>query len=378
MPRPLMTEEEEDEMAARQARIDALMPSAKTPEELAMEQKSLRGQAKIAGQKAYDDKSWTGGGLLGVGLAAGLNKLGWGRGDSPEERAETAYKGLEQSRQQEAMKRRRLGLDEATKTVEGELFKEDTASTLSGRQVTAADLANENKMEAVTEADIVDRAQATRQEQFRQRAATVADNRRKTAAAKAATVARRAAYTSARMADQAEIMTKASTSADTAFENNLSLDQFMLDSAEGREGGAAPILSSVQNFMTTLGFTAEGLEEVAGMKQSEATILARYMEALGARGLTDKDMEILRETLPQMGTSREAREKVVRILKRNNNEKLFKYVNAMDKEKLAFPDMYQNEPSWYEDVVDSPAYGAYQELDRRKRAARAERRRSRQ
>jgi hypothetical protein len=140
-------------------------------------------------------------------------------------------------------------------------------------------------------------------------------------------------------------------------------------SKDGREGGAADIISEVQNLFVSVGGPAGGLEDVSTMKQAVGAMQAEYMSELGARGLTDKDMEILAVALPQMATDRASREAVIKILKKENNIKIYDYMNQVSQAQQNYPGLKMNLPGWYKNASSSKQYRAYKLMKEMEREA---------
>ena len=85
------------------------------------------------------------------------------------------------------------------------------------------------------------------------------------------------------------------------------------------------------------------------MEQAIGDILGNKMAELGARGLTDKDMEVLRQSLPRVDTDKASRDNVVEILKKANNNVIAEYENARLEEARVYPDLSKRipDPAWY-------------------------------
>jgi hypothetical protein len=85
------------------------------------------------------------------------------------------------------------------------------------------------------------------------------------------------------------------------------------------------------------------------MEQAIGDIKNNKMTELGARGLTDKDMEVLAQSLPRVNTDKASRENVVRILKAANNAVISEYENARQEEARIYPELAKRIPSpvWY-------------------------------
>ena len=131
------TKEEEEELkrlAREERRRMALTPSAKSPEEIAMEDAYIESQAGVAGQKEYSEKKWRGGkGLLGL-TAPLLNKFGVGGVQTADEYTDSARTRLTQARDLKNAARERTGLDKYRAAEQGLIDDADIATVLSGRQ----------------------------------------------------------------------------------------------------------------------------------------------------------------------------------------------------------------------------------------------------
>lgn len=158
-----------------------------------------------------------------------------------------------------------------------------------------------------------------------------------------------AKYVENRMSDQAEYMKTLGKSAEGAYKSNQSLDRFIAASAKSPQGGAQPVISGVQNFLSSFGYSSESLTSTRQMEQVIGDILGNKMAELGARGLTDKDMEILRMSLPRVAIDHSSRVSVAEILKKVNNNSLNEYDNARQDELRQYPELENRipEPVWY-------------------------------
>ena len=155
-------------------------------------------------------------------------------------------------------------------------------------------------------------------------------------------------YAKARQKQAADLISDQRKSADTAVVGRRKMDQFLAASALGREGGFQPVLNAVENLFTTFGYEAEDLKDEAVMQQAIQYVQANYMRELGARGLTDKDMQILAQTLPNVATSKEAREAVAAIMKKTYDYTINDYMGALDAEAETYPQLKIAKPTWYE------------------------------
>ena len=139
---------------------------------------------------------------------------------------------------------------------------------------------------------------------------------------------------------------EARTSARSAIQANQALDRFMRSSAGGLEGEGAPVLATVGGWLNTLGYDSDIINDTVLMQQATDEILANKMAALGARGLTDKDMEILQRSLPRVSTSHEARMEVARIIMKANNSTISDYVDMLDWNDERFQGEQFYRPRW--------------------------------
>lgn len=156
-------------------------------------------------------------------------------------------------------------------------------------------------------------------------------------------------YAEKRLSDAAEQLTALGKSAESAWKSNQALDRFEQASAGGTQGGAQPLITATQNLLSSFGYTADALKDTRQMEQAIGDILGSKMAELGARGLTDKDMEVLRQSLPRVDTDRGSRANVVAILKKANQATLNEYENARAEEARVYPDLATRitNPGWY-------------------------------
>lgn len=138
-------------------------------------------------------------------------------------------------------------------------------------------------------------------------------------------------------------------SAESAARQIQALDRFIAASEKGAAGGAQPLITSVQNFLSSFGYSSEQLKDTVLMKQVIGDVLGNKMAELGARGLTDKDMEILREALPRVATDRASRVAVANVMKKNATRTLDEYKAARSEEERIYPGFSQKTPTpgWF-------------------------------
>ncbi len=150
---------------------------------------------------------------------------------------------------------------------------------------------------------------------------------------------------------QAKAYLELEKSAESAAKQISALDRFIEASEKGTAGGAQPLITGVQNFLSSFGYSPESLKNTVVMQQVIGDILGTKMAELGARGLTDKDMQILREALPRVETDRNARVTVANIMRRNAENTLNEYDNARSEQARIYPEFSAKNPvqGWYRD-----------------------------
>lgn len=158
-------------------------------------------------------------------------------------------------------------------------------------------------------------------------------------------------YVEKRREGQAAKFAELEKAAESAYRQIGTLDRFIQASQKGTAGGAQPVISGVQNLLSSFGYTPESLKDVRVMEQAIGDILGNKMSELGARGLTDKDMEILRQALPRVGIDKESRIAIANILKKTAEFTLGEYGNARAEEERIYPEFAQKTPvqGWFKD-----------------------------
>jgi hypothetical protein len=146
-------------------------------------------------------------------------------------------------------------------------------------------------------------------------------------------------YIETRLGEEAQQVTKLYSSADSALKNNAALDRIAKHSDEAFAGAAAPIMTAATNLLSSFGYDAKALTSTAQVDQAISEMLANRMGELGARGLTDKDMEVLRSNLPKVNQSREARVAVVSVLKKSNNATIAEAQERRKMELEQYPEL---------------------------------------
>jgi hypothetical protein len=86
------------------------------------------------------------------------------------------------------------------------------------------------------------------------------------------------------------------------------------------------------------------------------------MAELGARGLTDQDMKVLRMALPRIETDRVSREAVANIVKKANQFTISEWESQRASEAEIYPDLATKvpEPYWYKQYKLTKPGGAWE------------------
>lgn len=164
-------------------------------------------------------------------------------------------------------------------------------------------------------------------------------------------------YIDTRRNEQAKAMGDLEKAAQSAYNQYNSLDRFIKASEKGLSGGAAPIVAGVQNFIASFGYTPESLKDFRVMEQAIGDILGNKMAELGARGLTDQDMKILRQALPRAEIDKDSRVAIARIMQKVAAKTLNEYETARGEEERIYPQLSGRMPNsfWYQDYKKNRA-----------------------
>ena len=143
----------------------------------------------------------------------------------------------------------------------------------------------------------------------------------------------------------------AETSATSAMSTINAMDQILRLSPNAASGQLQPMITGVKNILTSLGISSNSLVNEQLMANAIDRTLIGKMEAMGsaARGLTDKDMETLRNSLPKINTDKVAREEVARLVKKSKVYDIENYRMLRLNESKNFPDQaaVRPVPSFY-------------------------------
>jgi len=120
--------------------------------------------------------------------------------------------------------------------------------------------------------------------------------------------------------EEAKRVSAAANSANTAFSNINSMGKILNLSPNAPQGALQPLITNVQNLFSSFGFKIDDLNNAQVVDATINKILKDVMGELGARGLTNTDMETIRASLPRLNTSKEARDAVANILIKSYNK----------------------------------------------------------
>lgn len=126
--------------------------------------------------------------------------------------------------------------------------------------------------------------------------------------------------------------------------NARNLQRFLKTNHQTPEGALAGALTGVRNVMATFGMESEGLVAAQTGQQALSAILTSEMTERGARGLTDKDMDILRESMPAMDTDSKARRIVAEVLLEAAQRQVYGQIDAYDQNVAAGSRLIK--PAW--------------------------------
>jgi hypothetical protein len=144
-----------------------------------------------------------------------------------------------------------------------------------------------------------------------------------------------------------ELLRDSEAKASSAASTINSLDRFLESSPSAAAGGLQPLFTNVKNLLSSFGISPDSLVNEQKMSAAIDQILMGKMESMGsaARGLTDRDMESLRNSLPRINTDRRAREEVARIVKKSKAYDIEDYRIQRISESENFPDIARVRPA---------------------------------
>jgi hypothetical protein len=146
-------------------------------------------------------------------------------------------------------------------------------------------------------------------------------------------------YVVERLKGEASNVGKLYSAADSAMRSNAALDRIAANNDEAFAGALAPVLAGAANLFSSFGYDSKALTSTAAIQQAASEMLANRMAELGARGLTDKDMQILRDNMPKVESSKEARMMVVNVLKKANEGTIIEAQKRRQQELKQYPEL---------------------------------------
>lgn len=147
------------------------------------------------------------------------------------------------------------------------------------------------------------------------------------------------AYLTTRLKGEAESTEKLYSAADSAMKSNAALSRIAASNEDAYAGALAPVMAGAANLFASFGYDSKGLTNTTAIQQAASEMLANRMGELGARGLTDKDMQILRDNMPKVESSREARKMVVDVLRKANDGTITEAQNRRQQELKQYPEL---------------------------------------
>ena len=346
-------------------RRDAYNTGGPSQEQMDAEDAARRALIPKQARTAADKTRWKGTGLVGFPVSAILNKLEIGRNFKTEEEhaREIESVGLTKAKADRVAKSQ-ARLEKATYQANVDVFGEEYAKRKRQEEAATAE-AKQDDQQAATTAEreagqAFDTGEREAKQAFDTETATTGYNR------SLELDRAKGIYKS-----NEDMQEKYLTAAESGVSTIGQVDNFLKSSATGTEGGAQPLISAAQNFLTSFGFPSGDLEAVALMDKAVGSIKADYLAQLGARGLTDTDMKILATNMPNTATSQEAREAVANVLRKESLYNVYKYLEIGEAEDQANPDNQRMRPSWYDSAKSGRKYQAYKEIQKRKRERQA-------
>jgi hypothetical protein len=290
------------------ARTDAFGITPLTPKQKALNEELDR-VAAVSGREAHyrkHNKTFSGDNIVSGPLSFGLNKL-FGGDKKRQASEDILYQGLQKTReakQLEALRKNQQSIKQADFTANVGL---DAVNLANERSVTAATVADDRSVDA---------------------AKALAGNQRGLQTQKA----------------NIEEYVLGAKSATKHLANAKNLQRFLRTNHKTPQGALAGALTGVRNVMASFGVQSNTLTDAQTGQQALDAILASEMTERGARGLTDKDMDILRGAMPRMDSSSDARREVAEVLLRAAQRQVYGQIDAYDQNIAAGSILTQ--PDW--------------------------------
>ena len=120
------------------------------------------------------------------------------------------------------------------------------------------------------------------------------------------------------------------------------------------QGSLAPFRLAVADFFSSFNISIDPQAQNAGAQMVSAinSILSSQMGQLGARGLTNQDMVILKDNLPKLGTSSEARIAIAEVLQKSNYKTMSEFNNLFTGYKAQVSGLVRIAPEWLNHFVE--------------------------
>lgn len=172
-------------------------------------------------------------------------------------------------------------------------------------------------------------------------------------------------YEDQRMKSQAVRMDDLAKQARSSYKEMQALDRFTKAGMNATAGGAQPIISGVKNFLSSFGYDSKSLTNVRVMEQAIADMKVNKIAQFGARGLTDKDMEVIHKALARINIDPNARKEVADILRKMHENTIQDYIYSREEEAERFPKMSKQimNPRWLNEYnLNQPPEGVGKDI----------------
>lgn len=294
------------EQARLNARTEAFRITPLTPKQKALNEELDRAKA-VSGSEAHyraNNPTFSSTSAIGGLLSKGLNKFVLGRDKKLAASEEILYQGLQKSREAQQL--------EALRKNEQKIGQ---AHFTEGREMDAAALLNQWGMEKQEDQQVfgVDTAATLVDAQ------TDLENLKSTNQIGQEVVK----Y-------ELEEYGLGAKSAAKHLRNASALQRFLRAEEGTPEGGVQPFIHGIKNMLVSFGIPAGNLPQIDTMHQAINAILASEMTERGARGLTDKDMIILRTASIQANISSESRREIAEIMLRVARDGVYDQIGRYD------------------------------------------------
>lgn len=287
------------EQARLNARREAFRITPLTPKQKALNEELDRAKA-VSGSEAHyraNNPTFSSTSAIGGLLSKGLNKFVLGRDKKLAASEEILYQGLQKSReaqQLEALRKNQQSIKQADFTANVGLDAVDLADE---RSVLAATVADDRSVDAATDLENLKNTNEIGRDVVKY---------------------------------ELEEYGLGAKSAAKHLRNASALQRFLRAEEGTPEGGVQPFIHGIKNMLVSFGIPAGNLPQIDTMHQAVNAILASEMTERGARGLTDKDMIILRTASIQPNISSESRREIAEIMLRVARDGVYDQIGRYD------------------------------------------------